>query len=91
MYKLYDSTRKDKKFMVITPNGKTIYFGQLDTVIILYIKTKNENKDIFHVIKKMRIGQFRELIQLDFGQDIYFGINLLYWNLSMILIRDLIL
>ena len=29
MYKLYDSTRKDKKFMVITPSGKKIHFGAL--------------------------------------------------------------
>jgi len=28
MYKLYDSTRADKKFMVITPSGKKIHFGQ---------------------------------------------------------------
>ena len=28
MYKLYDSIRADKKFMVITPNGKKIHFGQ---------------------------------------------------------------
>lgn len=27
MYKLYDSTRADKKFMVITPSGKKIHFG----------------------------------------------------------------
>lgn len=27
MYELYDSTRADKKFMVITPNGKKIHFG----------------------------------------------------------------
>ena len=29
MYKLYDSTRADKKFMVITESGKKIHFGQL--------------------------------------------------------------
>lgn len=29
MYKLYDSTRADKKFMVITPNNLKIYLGQL--------------------------------------------------------------
>lgn len=27
MYRLYDSTRADKKFMVITPSGHTIHFG----------------------------------------------------------------
>ena len=27
MYKLYDSTRADEKFMVITPAGKKIHFG----------------------------------------------------------------
>lgn len=27
MYKLYNSTRTEKKLMVITPNGKTIHFG----------------------------------------------------------------
>jgi len=27
MYKLYDSTRVDKKFMVITPSGHKIHFG----------------------------------------------------------------
>lgn len=27
MYHLYDSTRADKKFMVITPNKKKIHFG----------------------------------------------------------------
>ena len=27
MYKLYDSTRADKKFMVITPQGKKVHFG----------------------------------------------------------------
>ena len=31
MYKLYDSTRADKKFMVITPNNKKIHFGQVGT------------------------------------------------------------
>lgn len=28
MYKLYDSTRADKKFMVITPKGNRVHFGQ---------------------------------------------------------------
>jgi hypothetical protein len=27
MYHLYDSTRGDKKFMVITPEGRKIHFG----------------------------------------------------------------
>lgn len=27
MYKLYDSTRADKKFMVITPSNRKIHFG----------------------------------------------------------------
>jgi hypothetical protein len=27
MYKLYDSTRVDKKFMIITPSGKKVHFG----------------------------------------------------------------
>ena len=27
--KLYTSTRKDKKFMVLNPDGKRIHFGQL--------------------------------------------------------------
>lgn len=27
MYKLYDSTRYDKKFMVLTPQGHKIHFG----------------------------------------------------------------
>lgn len=27
MYKLYDSTRADKKFMVITPSGHKVHFG----------------------------------------------------------------
>ena len=27
MYKLYNSTRKDKKFMVITPTNKKVHFG----------------------------------------------------------------
>lgn len=26
--KLYESTRKDKKFMVINPEGKKVHFGQ---------------------------------------------------------------
>lgn len=27
MYKLYDSTRADKKFMIVTPTGKKVHFG----------------------------------------------------------------
>jgi len=27
LYKLYDSTRADKKFMIINPKGKKIHFG----------------------------------------------------------------
>lgn len=27
MYKLYDSTRKNKKYMIITPDNKKVHFG----------------------------------------------------------------
>ena len=36
MYSIKNSSRKDKKYMLVTPDGKKIHFGDLDKAIKKY-------------------------------------------------------
>jgi hypothetical protein len=45
-YYPYKSDKPNKKYYIITNNNKKVYFGAVDIVILLYIKMKQENKDI---------------------------------------------
>lgn len=49
MYQLYDSPKKDKKFMVITPSGKKIHFGSFGYED--FTSHKNEERKDRYIIR----------------------------------------
>ena len=48
-YLLFESTRKDKKYMVITPDFKVIHFGQRGADD--FTTSKDESKKISYLLK----------------------------------------
>ena len=62
----------------------------VDIVILLYIKMKQENKDILIDIKIMKYGLNLVLIPPDFGVDGYYGIYQPLKKVIKILKKDLI-
>ena len=56
-YKPYKSDKPDKKYYIITNDNKKFILVQQVCLILLFIKMKQENKDILIDTRKMKIGQ----------------------------------
>ena len=88
-YYPYKSDKPNKKYFIITKDNKKFILVLVDIVILLYIKMKQENKDILIDIKIMRTGLNPELIQPGFGVDGTYGTNQQSNSHIMILRHDI--
>jgi hypothetical protein len=66
-YILQKSTRKDKKWMVIGPDGTTIHFGQEGYQDFTDHGDERRRASYLAGTRKMRIGLRRVLTHRDFG------------------------
>ena len=71
-YYPYKSDKPNKKYYIITNDNKKFILVLVDIVILLFIKMKQENKDILIDIRRMRIGMIK--IQQGLGHVGCYGI-----------------